>query len=296
MSLIVLFLLFAGMVYPWSGPSHVIIYMIARKEIGPNQTALVDEIIKQMPEPEANYPNPYEIAIWADDMKMRYKFKALGGFHYYDQLFCDGIDPSDVTEIVDPVYNVVNAVLISQKTMKYRPPYPFHFDGRFEKSFALRFLIHTVGDLHQPLHTATRCTPSMPKCDGGGNRFRIKGHLFTRNLHALWDQAMGFIEFKKRPYNEQSIEYYQGLADAITKQFPRASLSDDLAITDQWAIAKKGLDIAINYAYKGIHENEYPSEEYKRSRFEICKRQIALAGYRLADMLKEIVYSAEDKE
>jgi len=285
-----LLVLLAGTVYSWSGPSHVIVYMIARKEIGEKQCALVDKIVNYLSEPENTYKNPYEIAMWADDMKMSHNFKALNEYHYYDQLFYDGIDPKDVTATVDPIYNVVNAVIISYNTIKQKPPYPYHFDGHFAKSFALRFLIHMVGDLHQPLHAAARCTPALPGCDAGGNKFPVNIDAFTNNLHALWDHAMNKVQFKTRPYSNASINYYQNIADEIIKQFPRSSLSADLAIKDQWKIADKNFEVAVNYAYKGIKEGDKPTDEYLDTRYEICKRQMALAGYRLADMLKEIVY------
>ena len=290
----VILIILVGTVYSWSDPSHVIIYMIARKEIGEAQTALVDRIIKEMPQDEVNYPNPYEVAMWADDIKAS-SVDFMSGYHFYDQLFCDGIDIKKVTALVDEIYNIVNGVIISHTTIKYRPPYPYHFNARFEKSFALRLLIHVVGDLHQPLHTATRCTPAKPECDDNGKKFAINGDgLYTNNLHDLWDKAMGKIQAEQRPLNESAIARYQAIADQIIKEFPRSSLQADLEIKDQWKIAKNHLDIAINYAYKEIKENEKPSEGYKNSRFEICKRQIALAGYRLADMLKDIVFPIEE--
>ena len=292
---LVFFFLFADTIYAWSWPSHVIIYMIARKEIGQEKSALIDKVIAQIPEKEANYPNPYEIAIWPDEIKGRDKVDLFNGFHFYDQQFCDGIDPKKVKAILDPVYNVVNAVIIGQNTIKYRPPFPYHFDGHFEKSLGLRFLIHMVGDMHQPLHVATRCTPAHPECDAGGNNFPINGGQITKNLHALWDQAMQKIPFEKRPLNQNTINKYQGIADTIVKQFPRSSLQKELSMTNQFEIAKMTFEIAVNSAYKGIKENEKPSDEYLRTRFEICKRQIALAGYRLADMLKQINYSFEEE-
>ena len=51
-------------------------------------------------------------------------------------------------------------------------------------------------------------------------------------------------------------------------------------------MAKRTYELAVNYAYKGIKEGDVPSQEYLTTRYEICKRQIALAGYRLADFLK----------
>ncbi|MGL5742868.1 MAG: S1/P1 nuclease [Legionella sp.] len=40
-----------------------------------------------------------------------------------------------------------------------------------DKRFALRLLIHVVGDVHQPLHAITRVSTQLPKGDMGGNLF-----------------------------------------------------------------------------------------------------------------------------
>lgn len=48
---------------------------------------------------------------------------------------------------------------------------------------ALRFLIHFVGDLHQPLHAADNG-------DRGGNEVRVSFGRSRTNLHAVWDTAL----------------------------------------------------------------------------------------------------------
>jgi hypothetical protein len=84
------------------------------------------------------------------------------------------------------------------QTLKYKGPYPYHFDGQLEKSYMLRFLIHMVGDQHQPLHQATLCSPKHPTCDSGGCKFKINHP--SLELHYLWDWAMSKdnIHFRKR--------------------------------------------------------------------------------------------------
>jgi len=73
-------------------------------------------------------------------------------------------------------------------------------------STALRFLVHYVGDVHQPLHAMSRVNHRYPKGDRGGNLFRIPDkdrsgwwnswltHLWDSgskwNLHAVWDSAL----------------------------------------------------------------------------------------------------------
>ena len=57
------------------------------------------------------------------------------------------------------------------------------------KSFALRLLIHYLGDIHQPLHCASRVDDEYPEGDRGGNSFPLRVSGF-RNLHMLWDSVL----------------------------------------------------------------------------------------------------------
>lgn len=52
-----------------------------------------------------------------------------------------------------------------------------------DKQLALRFVVHIVGDLHQPLHVG-KC------CDKGGNDVKVKWFGRDLNLHSVWDSAL----------------------------------------------------------------------------------------------------------
>src|SRR5207244_10327555 len=43
------------------------------------------------------------------------------------------------------------------------------------QTYALPWLIHLLGDVHQPLHCTTRFTRDLPKGDRGGNRVKLRG-------------------------------------------------------------------------------------------------------------------------
>ena len=55
--------------------------------------------------------------------------------------------------------------------------------SREDKQLALRFIVHLVGDLHQPLHNG-RC------CDKGGNDVKVTWFGKPTNLHAVWDSQL----------------------------------------------------------------------------------------------------------
>ena len=69
--------------------------------------------------------------------------------------------------------------------------------SKADKQLALRFIIHLVGDLHQPMHVG-KC------CDRGGNDIKVKWFGKDTNLHAVWDSALvddqqlSFTEYAER--------------------------------------------------------------------------------------------------
>jgi len=146
----------------------------------------------------------------------------------------------------------------------------------------LSWLIHLFGDIHQPLHCITRITSAHPRPDGdrGGNSFALKGT--ARNLHALWDSSVSF-----------TAESEQELADSILTEHSRASLSADLKISDVEKWARNSFNLARKNAYGPLTENPSspprPSAQYLANALKIGRRQAALAGFRLADRLHELL-------
>jgi len=149
----------------------------------------------------------------------------------------------------------------------------------------VRFFVHLVGDLHQPLHVITRATQKYPDGDKGGNLFKI--NFKPDDLHSLWDGVMNMIPAVTRPLDKTGVDAIESWANNIRNQYPRDSLVKELAVKDPWAIAKQIYQIAIDNAYGGIKEGDTPSENYLKTRFELCKKLMALSAYRLADYLND---------
>lgn len=70
-----------------------------------------------------------------------------------------------------------------------------------KKNFALKFVVHLIGDLHQPLHVGNGL-------DQGGNKCKVQFHKKETNLHALWDEGM--IDFTNLSYSELAAYVAQG--------------------------------------------------------------------------------------
>ena len=65
----------------------------------------------------------------------------------------------------------------------------------YAKSYALRLLLHFIGDICQPLHTIEVVNENFPKGDSGGNGFKLQRKHSIDNLHSLWDSVV--YEFRK---------------------------------------------------------------------------------------------------
>lgn len=71
------------------------------------------------------------------------------------------------------------------------------------------------------------------------------------------------------------------------EQYTREKLSKELRLKNIYTMGVHVHKYAISHAYQDVMEGGIPSDYYKNSRLEVCKAHIALAGYRLADLLNE---------
>ena len=78
------------------------------------------------------------------------------------------------------------------------------------ESYALRLLIHLVGDITQPLHSMNRFTDDDKKGDKGANGFKLKRKYGVSSLHSLWDKVL-YEERKniRRPIEDKDWEKIQ---------------------------------------------------------------------------------------
>jgi hypothetical protein len=56
------------------------------------------------------------------------------------------------------------------------------------QAMAYCWVLHLVGDMHQPLHTADLVCDYFPVSDEGGNKIPV---VQGKNLHSLWDNLLG---------------------------------------------------------------------------------------------------------
>lgn len=228
-----------------------------------------------------------ESACWADDIK-GYGFKATNGWHYIEKQYIE--DSSVMPNGKEAKENVVWAINEAVSTLKNRNS----ANAKLETALMLRFLIHFVGDLHQPLHAASLYNEKHPNGDRGGNSFVIKFNKHIRNLHSLWDAALGELEQDlARPLSNSNYAEFEEYARDLMREYPREELAKELSEGNYANWAEESYNLAQNFVYQSIQEHQRPSDQYIEDGIELVRRRIALAGYRLADLLREIYPSSE---
>jgi hypothetical protein len=141
------------------------------------------------------------------------------------------------------------------------------------KSYDLTWLMHLVGDMHQPLHSITRVSSENPDGDDNALKVRLKPPG-ADSLHWYWDCAAGTDGVDK--------------VAAFGKTLPAANAkaASDLDVHN-WI--EDGFTLAVEKAYVApIGKGNGPyvlTDKYKQTTFEVAKKQIALAGLRLANIL-----------
>ena len=101
------------------------------------------------------------------------------------------------------------------------------------------WLLHLVGDLHQPLHAAAYYTKDSPDGDMGGNLFFVTRDGSPTRLHSLWDGILG---------NFEEFPTLDLLARTLTAKEPVTAAAR--AVADPKAWAEEGRRLAETVAYR----------------------------------------------
>ena len=143
------------------------------------------------------------------------------------------------------------------------------------KSYDLVWLIHLVGDAHQPLHATSRFTAADPGDNGGNAETVTPMNAATESLHAFWDGLLG-----DRLTPAQAVN----MAASLPPSDPvRAARADP----ETWFDESEAAAEAFAYAPPiGGGDGPYIlTDGYQQKAIEVAHAQAAVAGARLAGLL-----------
>ena len=291
----------------WDGTGHMLVAQIAHDRLNDKARARVDALASQLTSNDVHY-NFVTAACWPDDIKGRDFPSPLQGhfkpWHYID-IGCLPTDPDvlahppTLTATNGDVITALNHCVDLIKNKKTDDLVP-------SEAVALALIEHFVGDIHQPLHTTARYNPDPKpgdkyKDDAGGNGVSLANLADTpwgKNLHTYWDEAYrrsfkdGEVKATSPILNEAtavgSPEMKEWMKDLKSYAPDKPDLTFD---AKKWALETHAIACTQVYGTLGAPygaRNVKLSEEYVSEGQRTARRQIDLAGYRLAALLNDL--------
>ena len=243
--LLPLLLILAGALpaHAWGKTGHRVTAAVAQTYL--SQTA--DSAVKDILGPEGIA----EASDWPDFMRSSpddFWRSDANPYHYVtipkDTTYSDGTPPQEGDAIT---------ALAKFRTIALDP------DAVLEdRQLALRFIIHLVGDLHQPLHAGNGT-------DRGGNQFVCTFFDEMTNLHEVWDERL--INYEELSYSE----WTEWLVQKITPDQLAEWADESAAIRD--TIYPDTQILSWNYVYESR---------------PILRQRLSMGGVRLAAYLNEM--------
>jgi hypothetical protein len=240
--------------YGWGPEGHRIVAAIAERRLNNKAKAAVAAILPTGATLES-------IASWADEV--RPQRRETGPWHYID--IPTDVARGDWTKYC-PKAGCVPRALAAQIAILKNAATP-----REQRDEALRFVVHFVGDMHQPLHVGERG-------DQGGNKVRVTLLDHPTNLHSAWDSGLLKLWFAADP-------------EAETKLLEGAPKAERAAITagtiEDWMWESQA--VAGKNVYGPLDECQCTTLDaaYLAQAEPVLRRQLLRGGERLGRVLNE---------
>jgi len=253
-------------VLSWGPQGHIAVANVAQSLISSNTYNSISGLI-----PNGNMSS---VANWADEVRTLPEWKWSAPLHFINtpSWNCSYIRERDCYNDANNFLYCVDGAIQNYTNLLYSSPEPDY----------LKFLIHFVGDIHQPLHCGFIG-------DRGGND--IIGHFYDKktNLHSVWDS--GIIEKRLQTDFSYSPILWQ---DYIIKNIV-PNIGKDKCINCSSLWGEESIVNACDYSYVDADKNKIQNDfklgdSYYKRVINIVEKQIAKASVRLANLLN-FIYS-----
>lgn len=302
--LLVLNAVFAASVFAWDDTGHKVSAYIAWQQMTPEVRARAIKILLAAPEDShlsVYYPAGSRSAAakelelfmvastWSDiirnrSFEVRYAKYHKGAWHYADifwkqtngaaQIQANRSDGRAIIELFDFEKKLRDASVSDA-----------------EKAINLAWFLHVGGDVHNPLHNASRITALEPEGDQGGNLFLLSPKdapgANRVNLHSYWDSIL--TRNVLRENDACDADYIAAMGKKIMAKHSYPKMKNRLRLADYKVWNTEGFNFLNKNVYASdLKRGELPSKKYQDAAFETGQEQIALAGYRLGETLNQI--------
>ena len=254
--------------FAWGKTGHRVVAAIADTQLSGLARAQIEQILGVGESLD-------EAANWPDEMRSapgQFWQKTATPWHY---VTLNGI----IYDHAPPEGDALEALARFSKTLKDPTA------SREDRQTALRFIVHLVGDLHQPLHNG-KC------CDKGGNDVKVTWFGKPTNLHAVWDSQL--VDDEQLSFTELAAKLERHIApEDVVKWWdinPRDWTSESAEIRDTLYPTTRDLPKLPKGKKLKKGEQVLPdlSYGYVYKFTPVMERRLAQGGVRLAAYLNAL--------
>ncbi len=310
----------------WNAKGHRLVAAIAYRSLTPEDRDALIEILKQHPRFAADFERQMpdvvksgtkdqqqewlfgHAAVWPDyirgfkgeesDKYHRPTWHYINWPHYLsDAEAAELAMPPMVNRHLDPAMTPVLEQNLMQSIARLRSQFVDSKYSTEERAVMICWLLHTMGDLHQPMHGASLfCKPLFVQGDRGGNSILTRQ---SGNLHAVWDNALG---------NDDSFREVNRHATLLlaTPEMTKIGAASQ-ASTEQKTWLEESHALAVEHVYDQAvlshvrvqmltakNVDDFPplmlTEDYLRNSSKVSERRSVEAGYRIAAVLRQLLH------
>jgi S1/P1 Nuclease len=250
--------------FAWGPAGHRIVAMIAQQNIKPQTRTKIKQILG----PNVTLAS---VATYADAVRDRFPHTYNNHFVDIPKTLNDYVATRDCHE--DPEKG--DCVLAALERFRGEALNPNESIGR--RRFALKFIVHLIGDMHQPLH----CSDDD---DRGGNDVKVKWFGADANLHRVWDSKI----------IENADLSDEDFADTLLVDLTPQEIND-LKRGNLLSWALEAHTLARTSAYKNTNNTELSKDkdadqqklgsDYYDKNWAVVDKQLLRGGMRLARVL-----------
>ncbi|HKB92428.1 MAG TPA: S1/P1 nuclease [Opitutaceae bacterium] len=313
--------------FAWNNSGHELVAMIAYEQLDPTVQDAAFALLQHHPHFETilkeGLPANADVkewvflhaATWPDRVRPDPRHPELKGYHHgsWHYINYPYVLPSEASKL--PALDPNKAIGDGEILIRLAEAHKVIGDKSVnpaERAIMLAWLLHLVGDLHQPLHATSLVTTRLPDGDKGGNSLLVRALPSSSpiHLHAFWDDALGHGE--SLPFLRNAASEIRATFDIAGPGQNRKEHKPETELTElrtgrtyrQWAQESYNAAVEFVYLHGALPFSCAPANyrdrvdpqsvpilpsDYSINARAEAQRRMALAGCRIANELEQIL-------
>jgi hypothetical protein len=288
--------------FAWNDKGHMVTARLAWRRLTEEERSKILEILRKHPHYDeflsAKRPNGFSedewvflrAATWPDWVRKHHKAQYHHApWHYINYPFVppgSRFDPERHQPRTDKE-NIVNRLPVCVNKIKE--------GSDRDKAIYLCWLLHLVGDIHQPLHCTAMFSEEFASGDKGGNLALVRVRTSQVKLHTMWDGLLGkALSASSIGRDTAAIEKMLQADPALVKEDVERNQTFESWAKESFELAKTAAylngDLKVSNADDDVDDDDIPDapDDYAHNAGRTARIQIGKAGLRLAEQIRQL--------